>query len=72
MITPGQHDRAMKRGVIALAPVLRHIEGVQMLGIARLRYRPKTNRALAFFAQEEKWRAFITRYEEIARGAKGR
>jgi hypothetical protein len=72
MITPGQHDRAMKQGVVALAPVLRHIEGVQMLGIARLRYRPKTNRALAFFAQEEKWRAFITRYEEIARGAKGR
>jgi hypothetical protein len=69
MITPGQGKWAKEQGVVALAPVLRHIEGVQMLGIARLRYRPRTSRTLAFAAREAEWREVIARLGEIARGA---
>lgn len=69
MITPGQLDWAKGQGVVALAPVLRHIEGMQMLGIARLRYRPRTNRTLAFIGREAKWREAIARFGRIAGGA---
>jgi hypothetical protein len=66
MITPQQYEWAMKQGMVALAPVERHIEGVQMLGIVRLRYRSRTNRTLAFFAREAEWRAVIARLDEVA------
>jgi hypothetical protein len=66
MITPGQLDWAEGQGVVAFAPVARHIEGVQMLGIARLRYRPKTNRTLAFVGREAEWREAIARFGRIA------
>ncbi len=66
MITPGQLDWAEGQGVVAIAPVARHIEGVQMLGIARLRYRPRTNRTLAFIGREAEWREAIARFGRIA------
>jgi hypothetical protein len=66
MITPGQLAWANKQGVVALAPVLRHIEGVQMLGIARLRYRPKTRRTQEFLSQEVEWREQSARYQQFA------
>jgi hypothetical protein len=67
MITKGQYEWALKQGVVALAPVPRHIGGVRMLGVARLRYRPRTNRTRAFFARETEWREVIARLDEIAR-----
>jgi hypothetical protein len=67
MITPEQLAWANKQRVVALAPVLRHIEGVQMLGIARLRYRPKTRRTQAFLSREAEWRERIARYQRCAR-----
>ncbi|HYZ61447.1 MAG TPA: hypothetical protein VE650_03260 [Acetobacteraceae bacterium] len=69
MITQGQHDWAAKQGVATLAPVLRHIEGVQMFGIARLRYRPRTSRTLAFAAREAEWRELAVRMAAIVQGA---
>lgn len=57
--TAGQLEWAGHQNVVMLAPVRRHIEEVQMLGIARLRYRPRTNRTRAFLAQEEDWRATL-------------
>ena len=69
MITPGQREWAMKQGVVALAPVLRHIEGVQMLGIARLRYRPRTSRTLAFVGHGERWRRKIAELAGLADAA---
>ena len=61
----GQFDWAKDQGVVALAPVPRHIEGVQLVGIARLRYRPKTNRT-RLFGREAEWREVIARYGQIA------
>jgi hypothetical protein len=67
IITPGQHGWAEGQGVVALAPVLRHVEGVQLLGIARLRYRPRTSRTLAFLSREAEWLSYRERYHQILR-----
>jgi hypothetical protein len=69
MLTQGQYDWARRQGVVAIAPVLRHIEGVQMVGVARLRYRPRTGRTRAFAAHAAEWWETIARLEEIARAA---
>ena len=69
MVTPGQLDWAEGQGVVTFAPVLRHIEGAALVGVARLRYRPKTTRTAAFLAREAEWRGVIARMDEIARGA---
>jgi hypothetical protein len=68
LLTDGQQSRAAKQGCVALAPVPRHIEKVQMVGIARLRYRPRTGRTLAFTAREAEWRQVIGRLDRIGWG----
>lgn len=69
LVTPGQMEWAKAQGVVVLAPVLRHIEGVQMVGIVRLRYRPRTNRTLAFMMRESEWRDILERLDRIAAGS---
>ncbi|MGI4793635.1 MAG: hypothetical protein ACRYG8_06015 [Janthinobacterium lividum] len=63
MVTSGQWDWAISQEVAMLAPVRRHVEGVQMLGIARLRYHPRTNRTCAFLAREEEWQETLERLQ---------
>jgi hypothetical protein len=69
MLTPGQLDWARSQGVVALAPVPRHIEEVQMVGVARLRYRPRTSRTRTFAAREAEWREAIARLDKITHAA---
>jgi len=47
-------------------PIERRKEGVQVMGIARLRYRPRTSLTLAFVAREADWQAALDRLLEIA------
>jgi hypothetical protein len=68
LITAGQHEWAVNEGVVMVAPVQRHIEGVQMVGVVRLRYRPQTTRTAAFMARASEWREIISRLDEIATG----
>lgn len=50
-----------------LAPVLTHIEQVQMLGIARLRYRPKTSLTAAWWANTQAtYHRYRLLYDELA------
>jgi hypothetical protein len=65
MITPGQLDWAEGEGVVVFAPVLRHIEEAALVGIARLRYRPRTSRTLGFMGREAEWREVIARFGQI-------
>jgi len=61
-----QADRAEIDGAgdYLLAPVPKHIANVQMMGIARLRYRPHTSLTAGWWAElNEKGRRFITGYE---------
>lgn len=51
MVTEGQRNWASENGFTLLVPVPRHIENVQVVGIARLRYRPHTAMTAAWWAQ---------------------
>ena len=64
MVTRGQYEWACGElgGSPWLVPVRRHITGATMVGIARLRYRPRTAATAAWFARAEDWRRMIDRY----------
>jgi hypothetical protein len=65
MLTERQREWATGEGLI-LAPVPRHMINVQMVGIARLRYRPQTKMTGAWWADlESKCAAFTEKYEQI-------
>jgi len=65
MLSEGQLKRA--DGLI-LAPVPRHLSRVQLIGIARLRYRSDTSRTAAWWGRlNEKAERYIVRYNELAR-----
>lgn len=50
-----------------LAPVPRHVADVRMVGIARLRYRPKTRKTAAWWIDlRTKGEGFLRRYEALA------
>jgi hypothetical protein len=66
MLLPQQMAGAKAKGVVAMAPVQRHIGGVQMVGIVRLRYRPLTAQTKAFFARDQEWAAIIGRLADLA------
>jgi len=42
------------------------MERVQLVGIARLRYRPKTKATAAWWAKQAQWLEWVQRYNEIA------
>jgi hypothetical protein len=70
----GVQAKQAKQNQLLLAPVLRHFGNVQLVGIARLRYRPHTRRTQGWRAELDgngaKWRAG---YEDLeARFAGGR
>jgi hypothetical protein len=60
MLTTGQQARAADQR-LTLAPVLSHFTRVQLVGVARLRYRPKTSATAAWWAD---YNGKCTRYRE--------
>lgn len=71
MLTEEQVAWSRKHGFTTLAPVPRHIEDVQMVGIARLRYRPWTAPTKAFVARDQAWQDLITRFRALRAGFSG-
>lgn len=68
LVTERQYDWAMSEGMRIIAPVLRHIAQVELIGIARLRYRPHTKLTGAWRAElNDQAQKHLARYEEIAR-----
>ena len=65
LLTEGQRQWAAEH-CIQLVPVASHIAAVQMVGLARLRYRPRTKATAAWAAAKQKWADFQQRYEVIA------
>jgi hypothetical protein len=65
MLTPGKVDWAESKGFVALVPVKRHMEAVQLVGIARLRYRPWTAPTKAFVDRDREWQAIASRFREL-------
>jgi hypothetical protein len=67
LITEGQYGWAVEKGIHQLVPVPRHIANVQMIGIARLRYRPHTRMTTAWWADlKANAEKHLARYAEIA------
>jgi DNA-binding transcriptional ArsR family regulator len=70
MVTDGQYRHACGYGADAvplwLAPVRRHMANVQMIGVARLRYRPRTALTEAWWAElNNKGERFIENYNKL-------
>jgi hypothetical protein len=71
MLTEGQHARAMKDD-LRLAPVPRHVAEVQLVGIARLRYRPRTRMTAAWWADlQAKGERHLARYRGLVEAGTG-
>ena len=68
LITDRQREWASENG-LWLAPVPRHMTNVQVIGVARLRYRPKTKMTAAWWGDlQAKGERYIQRYAEITAG----
>jgi hypothetical protein len=66
LLTPGQIEWARARD-LHLLPVSTHqLPNVQLVGIARLRYRPHTKATAAWFAKKQEWDEWQERYRELA------
>jgi hypothetical protein len=66
MLTDRQHEWAAEQE-LRLTPVPRHITNVPMIGIARLRYRPKTRKTAAWWADlQAKGEGFLRKYEALS------
>ncbi|MBV8521048.1 MAG: hypothetical protein JOY71_02765 [Acetobacteraceae bacterium] len=70
MLTPGQRQWAEQHS-LRLVPVRAHIAEAQMVGIARLRYRPRTNATAAWYARMTEWDEMAARFYELAAEASG-
>ena len=65
MLTEGQTDWAASNGLF-LVPVPRHLGRVQVIGIARLRHRPKTKMTAAWWADlRTSGEEYVLRYREF-------
>jgi hypothetical protein len=65
MITDGQYEWALEQGVSILVPVRTHMANVQVVGIARLRYRPRTRATAIWRAKATEWAEWVSRYEAM-------
>lgn len=71
MLTAGQREWAAEKG-LWLAPVPRHIANVQMIGVARLRYRPRTSKTAAWWADlNAKGERLLDRYVALTSDSAG-
>ncbi len=67
LLTEGQSDWAVEMGIRQLVPVPRHIANVQLIGIARLHYRPHTRMTAAWWAElNANAQKHLARYSELA------
>jgi hypothetical protein len=66
LLTPGQIEWAQARGLHLLPAPAHQLPNVQLVGIARLRYRPHTKATAAWFAKKQEWGEWGERYRELA------
>lgn len=67
LVTEGQYEWAINHSIHQLVPVPRHITNVQVVGIARLRYRPHTRMTAAWWAElSANAEKHLARYAAIA------
>ena len=72
MATENQIRWAIDQKVRIIVPVLKHIGNVQVVGIARLRHRPRTRATAIWYASGSEWTRWARHYEGLAAVAEGR
>jgi hypothetical protein len=65
LLTEAQ-QRWAERHELRLVPVRAHITEVQMVGIARLSYRPRTRSTAAWFARMAEWEEVVRNFRQLA------
>jgi hypothetical protein len=65
MVTDGQYKWALEQRVSIFVPVRAHLTNVQVVGIARLRYRPHTRATALWYANAAEWGEWVERYEAM-------
>lgn len=71
LVTEGQWQWACDQGARVFAPQGKALEKVAVVGILRLRYRPRTNATQRWYAAISEWLEMSERYEAIRRKAAG-
>jgi hypothetical protein len=71
MLTEGQIDWAVENSLRLVPIATHHLPNVQMVGIPRLRYRPRTEATAAWFIKQKEWAKFIERYQELEQTHRG-
>jgi hypothetical protein len=66
LLTPGQIEWAQAHGLNLLPAPAHQLPNVQLVGIARLRYRPHTKATAAWFAKKQEWGEWRERYRDLA------
>jgi hypothetical protein len=69
MLNEWRGDLADKNPERWLVPVLAHMAGVELVGIFRMRYRPRTRSTAAWFARKQDWETWTSKYDGLAREA---
>jgi hypothetical protein len=69
MLTEGQQQWADLHGM-HLMPVRAHITNVQMVGIARLRYRARTSATATWLARTTRWNEMAADFDKLAEKAR--
>jgi len=60
------HNQELSNPSLWLVPVLAHLAGVQLVGVFRMRYRPRTRATTAWFMKHAEWQDWQRRYEDLA------
>jgi hypothetical protein len=71
MLAGWRRDRADENPDQWLVPVLAHMIGVELVGVFRMKYRPRTKATAAWFVGKRQWAEWTRHYEELERKAKG-
>jgi len=71
MLNEWRQELADKNPGQWLVPVLAHMATVQLVGIYRMRYRPRTKATAAWFVRRKDWVDWTRRYDELAHPAEG-
>src|SRR5208283_5164501 len=69
MLTAGQIEWAQKYALHLLPTPAHQLPNVQLVGIARLRYRPHTKATAAWYAKKQEWNEWRERYRELTEQA---
>lgn len=69
MVTQGQSDWATEQGLHLRVPVFAHVKDVAVVGIFRLKHRPRTTKTRLWYASSTDWSEWAARYEAMANEA---